>query len=65
MSSPQADPHRRELGYAALFDPRDLFNEQGRLLPLHLMPEHARRAVKSVKIKGVKDRRRRRSGRDR
>jgi hypothetical protein len=39
-----------ELGHVALLDPKDLFDEKGRLLPLHEMPEHARRAISSFDV---------------
>lgn len=44
----------REQAYTAFFDIRELFDADGRLLPAHSFPEHVARAVKSVKIKGVK-----------
>lgn len=44
----------REQALSAFFDPASLFDADGRLLPLHLMPEHARRAVKKFKVRGVK-----------
>ncbi len=44
----------REQAHTAFFDPVLLFDQDGRLLPLHKMPEIARRAVKSVKIRGIK-----------
>lgn len=44
----------REQACSAFFDPASIFDADGRLLPLHKMPEQARRAVKSVKIKGIK-----------
>ena len=43
----------REQSHTAFFDPALLFDQEGRLLALHKMPETARRAVKSVKIRGV------------
>ena len=44
----------REQAYTAFFDPATLFDQEGRLLALDKMPETARRAVKSVKIRGIK-----------
>jgi phage terminase small subunit len=32
----------------ALFDPAELYDEEGRLLPVHLMPERARRALTGI-----------------
>jgi len=43
-----------EQARTAFFDPALLFDAEGRLLPLHLMPEDARRAVKKFKVRGVK-----------
>lgn len=43
----------REQAYTAFFDPATLFDQEGQLLALDKMPETARRAVKSVKIRGV------------
>lgn len=35
----------------AFFDPKDLFDEDGRLLPVHQMPEDIRRAVAGLKVR--------------
>ena len=35
----------------AFLDPKDLFDDDGRLLPVKNMPEHVRRAIASFKIK--------------
>jgi hypothetical protein len=32
----------------ALFDPAELYDPEGRLLPVHLMPERARRALTGI-----------------
>jgi phage terminase small subunit len=40
-----------ELAAIALFDPKDLYDDQGVMLPVHLMPEPARRALVSFSSK--------------
>jgi phage terminase small subunit len=35
----------QEVAHSALLDPKDFYDERGALLPLHTMPEHARRAI--------------------
>jgi len=40
-----------EVGYLALVDPGDAFDENGSLLKLKQMPEHVRRAIAGVKVK--------------
>ena len=37
-----------ELACIAHFDPRELYDAAGNLIPLHLLPEHVRRAIASV-----------------
>lgn len=39
-----------ELARVAFVDPRSVFDEQGRLLPINEMPENARRALASVEV---------------
>ena len=39
-----------ELGRTALNDPKDIFDADGNVLPLHEIPEHARRAIASVEV---------------
>lgn len=39
-----------ELRHAAFMDPGELFDEQGRLLPIKDMPPHARRALASLEV---------------
>jgi phage terminase small subunit len=46
-----ADRALEELTYLSLVDVGDLFDEKGRLLAVKAIPEHARRAIKSVKVK--------------
>lgn len=43
-----ADRVLEELGHAALFDLKDLYAADGSLLPVHAMPEAARRAIASI-----------------
>jgi hypothetical protein len=44
----------RERARVALLDPAQLFDESGNLLPVRRMPEDARRAIASVKLRTVK-----------
>lgn len=44
----------REQGYTAFANIADCFTDDGRLLPIKQMPEHMQRAVKKLKIRGVK-----------
>jgi hypothetical protein len=37
-----------ELSYAALLDPGELYDAEGKLLPVHQMPTHVRRAIASI-----------------
>ena len=39
-----------ELGRTALNDPKDILDADGNVLPLHEIPEHARRAIASVEV---------------
>jgi hypothetical protein len=45
-----------ELCHTAFFDPHSLFDANGNLLSVRDMPETARRAVKSVKVRQVRNR---------
>jgi len=40
----------RETAHVAFSDIGDIFDEEGNVLPVHEMPEHARRAVASMKV---------------
>jgi len=40
----------RELSYSAFIDPGCFFNDEGALLPVHQMPEEARRALAGIEI---------------
>lgn len=40
----------QELRHIAYFDPRELYDAQGKARPLHELPEHVARAVESVSV---------------
>lgn len=44
-----------ELARIALLDPADLFDAAGNLLPIHEMPEDARRTIASMEVHELKD----------
>ena len=39
-----------ELGYSALFDVRELYDKEGKLIPIHLLPEHVARAIAGTDV---------------
>lgn len=39
----------REMAYIGHFDPGELYDAAGNLIPIHQLPEHVRRAIASVK----------------
>lgn len=43
------DRWAKEMASIGHFDPGELYDDDGHLIPLHLLPEHVRRAVASVK----------------
>ena len=43
-----------EVNYIALLDPKDFYDEEGNLKPIHEIPEYARRAVASMKDGEIK-----------
>lgn len=45
-----ADRVLKELEFIATFDPAECYDENGQLLPIHEMPERARRAIASIDI---------------
>lgn len=49
----KADHVVRELAMIAFSDIRELFDDKGRLLPIHEVPESARRAVASVDVEEI------------
>lgn len=40
----------REMAAIGHFDPGELYDEAGNLIPIHLLPEHVRRAIAGVKL---------------
>lgn len=48
-----ADRVLKEIGLAAFLDPLELFAEDGTLLPLSKMPEHARRAIAGIEVEEI------------
>jgi hypothetical protein len=40
----------QEYGHIALFDPAEMFDAEGRYLPVHLMPPHVRRAIAGLEV---------------
>lgn len=42
----------KEMESIAHFDPAEMYDEDGKVIPIHLLPEHVRRAIASVKGAG-------------
>ena len=49
-----ADKTLKEIAAVAFSDIGDLFDDDGRLLPPRRVPQHARRAITSVKVRGAR-----------
>lgn len=43
------DRWAKEMAAIGHFDPKDMYDEEGVLIPIHKLPEHVRRAISSVK----------------
>jgi phage terminase small subunit len=46
----EADQAREQNAFIVTFDPADLFDTLGRLLPVRLMPRHVRCALRSIEV---------------
>lgn len=47
----KADDVLEEIGYSAFIDPARYFDEHGRLLQIHNMPEEVRRSISGIKVR--------------